>query len=84
LRSSRSSRAGTRDLVVVAVGAERSVRHLDLIETLRDDATRERLVAAELAVEAVLETWRRLEEFNLTPQLALEALFVELARELRR
>jgi hypothetical protein len=31
----------------------------------------------------VRDTWRRLEEFNLTPQLALEALFVELARELQ-
>ena len=28
------------------------------------------------------ELWRQLEEFNLSPQLALEALFVRLAREL--
>ena len=40
------------------------------------DATRERLLGAERAAEAVRETWRRLEEFNLAPQLALEALFV--------
>jgi DNA polymerase-3 subunit delta' len=72
-----------RDLVVVAVGAESAAVHVDRIEQLRADATRERLVGAERAVEAVLETWRRLEEFNLVPQLALEALFVELARELR-
>ena len=72
-----------RDLVVVAVGAEAAAMHVDRIDELRLDATRERLVGAERAVEAVLETWRRLEEFNLTPQLALEALFIELARELR-
>ena len=35
------------------------------------------------AAEAVRETWRKLEEFNLAPQLALEALFVEIARELQ-
>jgi len=71
-----------RDLVVVAVGAEGAVMHVDRIEVLRVDATPERLVRAGCAAEAVLETWRRLEEFNLAPQLALEALFVELAREL--
>ena len=49
---------------------------------LRDDATRERLLGAERAAEAVRETWRGLEELNLAPQLALEALFVQLAREL--
>ncbi len=54
LRSSRELASWYRDLIVVAVGAERSVRHLDLVETLRGDATRERLLAAELAVEAVL------------------------------
>jgi DNA polymerase-3 subunit delta' len=72
-----------RDLVVVAVGAEPAVMHVDRIEELRIDATRERLAGAERAVEAVLETWRRVEEFNLAPALALESLFVELARELR-
>ena len=34
------------------------------------------------AAEAVRETWRALEEFNLNPSLALEALFVRLRREL--
>ena len=56
--------------------------HVDRIEELRADATRDRLLGAERAVEAVRETWRRLEEFNLAPQLALEALFIQLAREL--
>jgi DNA polymerase III subunit delta' len=71
-----------RDLVVVGVGAEGAAVHVDRLEQLRADATRERLVGAERAAEAVRETWRRLEEFNLAPQLALEALFVQVAREL--
>ncbi len=65
-----------RDLVVVGVGAEAAAIHVDLLDELRADATRERLLGAERAAEAVRETWRRLEEFNLAPQLALEALFV--------
>ena len=72
-----------RDLVAVAVGAEQTAVHLDRLEELRADAGRERLLGAERAAEAVRETWRRLEEFNLSPQLALEALFVRLGRELR-
>ncbi len=72
-----------RDLVVVGVGAEGAAMHVDRLEELRADATRERLLGAERAAEAVRDTWRRLEEFNLAPQLALEALFVELARELQ-
>ena len=72
-----------RDLVVVAVGAERAAVHVDRLAALREDATRERLIGAERAAEAVRETWRRLEEFNLTPQLALEALFVTVSHELR-
>jgi DNA polymerase III subunit delta' len=71
-----------RDLVVVAVGAERTAIHIDRLDDLRADATRERLLGAERAAEAVRETWRQLEEFNLAPQLALEALFVRIAREL--
>jgi DNA polymerase-3 subunit delta' len=71
-----------RDLVAVAVGADRAAIHLDKLPELREDATRERLVGAERAAEAVRETWRQLEEFNLAPQLAFEALFVRLAREL--
>jgi DNA polymerase-3 subunit delta' len=72
-----------RDLVAVNVGAERAAMHVDRLAELRADSTRERLLGAERAVEAVRETWRRLEEFNLAPQLALEALFIRLARELR-
>ncbi len=72
-----------RDLVVVGVGAEAVAVHVDHLEELRADATRERVLGAERAAEAVRETWRRLEEFNLAPHLALEALFVEVGRELR-
>jgi DNA polymerase-3 subunit delta' len=72
-----------RDLVAVAVGAEQTAVHLDRLAELQADATRERLLGAERAAEAVRATWRRLEEFNLSPQLALEALFVRLSRELR-
>jgi len=72
-----------RDLIAVAIGAERAVVHVDRLDDLREDATRERLVGAERAAEAVRETWRRLEEFNLAPQLAFDALFVRLTRELR-
>jgi DNA polymerase-3 subunit delta' len=71
-----------RDLVVVGVGADRAAMHADMLEELRLDATRERVLGAERAAEAVRETWRRLEELNLAPQLALEALFVQVAREL--
>jgi DNA polymerase III subunit delta' len=71
-----------RDLVVVAVGAERAVVHADRLAVLAEDATTERLVGAERACELVRETWRAFEEFNLSPPLAFEALFVLLRREL--
>jgi DNA polymerase-3 subunit delta' len=71
-----------RDLVVVGVGAEGAAMHVDRLGDLRADATRERLLGAERAAEAVRETWRLLEEFNLAPGLALEALFVQVAAEL--
>lgn len=71
-----------RDLVAVAVGADAAALHLDMLAELREDADRERLVGAERAAEIVRETWRALEELNLNPQLAFEALFVRLAREL--
>jgi DNA polymerase-3 subunit delta' len=71
-----------RDLVVVAVGAERAVAHADRLALLAADATTERLAGAERACEVVRETWRAFEEFNLSPPLALEALFVRLQREL--
>jgi DNA polymerase-3 subunit delta' len=71
-----------RDLVAVAVGADQAAIHLDKLPQLREDATRERLVGAERAAEAVRATWRELEEFNLSPQLAFEALFLRIGREL--
>jgi DNA polymerase-3 subunit delta' len=71
-----------RDLVAVAVGAEGTAVHLDKLEALREDATRERLIGAERAAEVVRETWRRLEEFNLAPQLAFEALFISITHEI--
>ena len=72
-----------RDLVTVGVGAEEAAAHVDRLEELRADADSERVVSAARATELVLETWRALEEFNLNPQLALEALFLALAEELR-
>jgi DNA polymerase III subunit delta' len=71
-----------RDRVAGGVGAESAAIHFDKLDLLREDARRERLEGAEGAAEAVRETWRQLEEFNLAPQLALEALFVRIAREL--
>jgi DNA polymerase-3 subunit delta' len=71
-----------RDLVVVAVGAEQAVIHVDRLDDLRADAHRERLLGAERSAEAVRETWRTLEEFNVAPQLTLESLFVRISREL--
>ena len=41
------------------VGADRAAIHVDRLEELRADATRERLLGAERAAEAVRETWRR-------------------------
>ena len=76
--------AGVTDLSVrvLPLGADRAAIHLDKLSVLREDATRERLAGAERAAEAVRETWRALEEFNLAPHLAFEALFVRIAREL--
>jgi DNA polymerase-3 subunit delta' len=71
-----------RDLVAVAVGADRAVVHYDRLAQLAEDATTERLAGAERACELVRETWRAFEEFNLSPTLAFEALFVKLRREL--
>ncbi len=69
-----------RDLVVVSAGAESAVVHADRLELLREDATRARALDAEVAAEAVRDLWRALEEFQLGPALALEALFVRLRR----
>jgi DNA polymerase-3 subunit delta' len=71
-----------RDLIAVAVGAEGVVVHADRISELREDADPELVPGAERAAEAVRATWRELEELNLAPQLAFEALFVRLRRAL--
>jgi DNA polymerase-3 subunit delta' len=82
LASLEELEAWYRDLVVAGCGAEAAVLHYDRLDELRADATPERAVAAERAAELVREAWRVLEEFNVTPGLALEALFVELRRAL--
>ncbi len=69
--------------MVVAAGAERAVIHFDRLAELTEDASVERMAAAERASEVVRETWRAFEEFNLSPLLAIEALFVRLRSELR-
>jgi DNA polymerase III subunit delta' len=71
-----------RDVVVLAAGAERAVVHVDRLDELREDATRERLQAAERACEIVRGAWRDAEELQLSVGLALEALLVRLRREL--
>ncbi|HLE98437.1 MAG TPA: hypothetical protein VI409_06195 [Gaiellaceae bacterium] len=78
-----SLEAWYRDLVVVAAGAEPAVVHADRLEELRHDVSLELGEGAVGAAETVRECWRTLEEFNLNPSLALEALFIRIARELR-
>jgi DNA polymerase III subunit delta' len=73
-----------RDLVVVDAGAESAAVHADRLELLREDASRERGLDAEVAAGLVRAVWRSLEEFNLAPTLALEALFVRLRRAFAR
>jgi DNA polymerase III subunit delta' len=69
-----------RDVVAAAAGADKALVHVDRAEALREDGTLERLEGAERAAELVRETWRSFEEFQLSPGLALEALFVQLRR----
>src|SRR5439155_18658914 len=64
-----------RDLVAVSVGAPSAATHLDKLALLEADASREPLLGAAGAAEAVRESWRAVEEFNLAPQLALDAMF---------
>ncbi len=71
-----------RDVVVMAAGAERAVVHVDRLEDLRADATRERLQDAERACEVVRAAWRDAEELQVSVPLALEALLHRLRREL--
>jgi len=69
-----------RDLVVVAAAAEDAAVHADRLDDLREDASAGAAEGAVGAAEAVREAWRVLEEFNLNPSLALEALFVRVRR----
>jgi DNA polymerase III subunit delta' len=71
-----------RDVVVVAAGAAGAAVHVDRLDDLRADATVERLQGAERACEIVRAAWREAEELQLSAPLALEALFVQLRREL--
>ena len=68
-----------RDLVVGS-GRRGGSRHADRLELLRAEGTHERSPEAERGAELAREAWRTLEEFNLNPSLALEALFVQLRR----
>ena len=71
-----------RDLVVLAAGAESAVVHVDRLDELRADATRDRSQGAEHACEHLRAAWREAEELQLSVPLALEALLVRLRREL--
>jgi DNA polymerase-3 subunit delta' len=71
-----------RDLVVVGAEAAAAVVHADRLEDLHEDVSLGAAEGAAEAAAAVRETWRALEEFNLNPSLALEALFVRLRRAL--
>jgi DNA polymerase-3 subunit delta' len=71
-----------RDLVVLAAGAEAAVVHVDRLDELRADATRERAQGAERACVHLRAAWREAEELQLSVPLALEALLVRLRREL--
>jgi DNA polymerase III subunit delta' len=71
-----------RDLVVVDSGAESAVVHADRLDDLRADAARGLGHGAERAAELCRDAWRAAEEFNVNAGLALEALFVQLRREL--
>ncbi|MEX0850086.1 MAG: hypothetical protein WD015_01160, partial [Gaiellaceae bacterium] len=72
-----------RDLVVVSAGAESTAVNADRLDELREDVSRDLGDGPLHAAEAAREAWRALEEFNLNPSLALEALFIRLQRELR-
>ena len=69
-----------RDLIVAAVGADEAVVHVDRLPELREDASRDRIGAAEDACEAVRTAWREAEELQLSMQLAVEALLIRLRR----
>ena len=56
--------------------------HADRLEDLRKDVA-SGAPTAQSRPRVVRDSWRALEEFNLNPSLALEALFVRVAREVR-
>ena len=78
----RSADPNVYDLIVVGAGAEAAAVHVDRLAELSEDASAERLDGAERACGHVRETWRSFEEFNISAGLALEALFVNIHREL--
>ena len=78
LESLEELAAWYRDLLVVGLGADSAAVNVDRLRELRGDAVPERLDGAEEAAEAVRETWRRLDEYQLQADLALEALFITL------
>ncbi len=69
-----------RDLVVVGADAEGAVVHADRLGEVREDVASGAAEGAVAAAEVVRDTWRALEEFNLNPSLAMEALFVRVRR----
>src|ERR687897_1177993 len=71
-----------RDLVMVGAGADEAAVHADRLDDLRAEASAGAADGAVDAAETVREAWRALEEFNLNPSLALEALFVRVRRAL--
>ena len=71
-----------RDLLVVGLGADDAAVHADRLDELREDAVPDRLPGAEAAAERIRELWRLMEELNLQAPLALEALFLDLRRQL--
>jgi len=70
-----------RDLAAVAVGAEEVAFNRDRLDRLRAQAADLDPAAARRAAEAVQETRRSL-DLNVSEELALEALFFRLEREL--
>jgi DNA polymerase-3 subunit delta' len=71
-----------RDLAAVGSGAEDVAFNRDRLEQLRSQATGLDPAAARRAAETVQETRRGL-DLNVSEELALEALFFRLERELR-
>ncbi len=69
-----------RDLVVVSAGAAAAAVHADRLRDLHADDALGLGRGPERAAALVREAWRGAEEFNVSPALWLEALFVRLRR----